>query len=589
MSAVGQVPGIINYQGRLQISGTNYSGTGQFKFALVDATGSSTYWCHGGSSSAGGEPSGAPVSLTLNSGQFSVNLGDLAVPNMAWAIPASVFTNSAVYLRIWVYDPARGAQLLSPDQRVSSVGYAMTAATVLGLVSDSQVSANVARLSANQAFLGANSFAGAVRMTNAANLLAGVHAGDGSGLTNVSATSLTGTLPGAVVEAGMPSGAMLVSATAQDPALAARGYLSVMSVPAPTWVDGGDAVDAPAARTGHTGIWDGQELIIWGGSLGGGTFWVNSGGLYRPDLDAWSLVSMLNPPVPRAGHTAVWSGAEMLVWGGNGAGGPLNNGGRYQPASARWNVISTNGAPAARAGHVAVWAGSRMVIWGGRNSNGLLADGGFYDPAADQWAALTLANPPAARTGATAVWAGDRILMWGGDGANGVLNSGSQMLFVNGVASQWRAMTLANAPAGRRHHTAVWTGQKLIIWGGDDGATALADGAAYDPMADAWDTLPSTNAPAARYNHTAVWTGQEMLILGGSASAGELASTSAYGPATRQWRTVGSGGNAQERTGAAAVWSGAEVLVFGGQAAGAPMAWLQRLNPQPAWYFYRKP
>ena len=31
-----QVPGIINYQGRVSVSGTNFNGTGQFEFALVD-------------------------------------------------------------------------------------------------------------------------------------------------------------------------------------------------------------------------------------------------------------------------------------------------------------------------------------------------------------------------------------------------------------------------------------------------------------------------------------------------------------------------------------------------------------------------
>jgi len=31
-----QVPGILNYQGRVAVNGTNFTGTGQFKFALVD-------------------------------------------------------------------------------------------------------------------------------------------------------------------------------------------------------------------------------------------------------------------------------------------------------------------------------------------------------------------------------------------------------------------------------------------------------------------------------------------------------------------------------------------------------------------------
>lgn len=536
LPAAAQVPGLLNYQGRLQASGTNYSGICQFKFALVDGTGGTTYWCQGGVSAGGGEPSGAAVPLALSNGLFSVNLGDLTVSNMFNTVPTTVFTNAPVFLRIWVYDPVRGAQWLSPDRQVTAVGYAMTAATAL----------------------------------------------------NVNAANVTGNLPVASVEPGLPSGAMLVSGLAQDTSLLGRGYLPVMSVPAPPWVDGGDGADAPGPRTEHTGIWDGQELIVWGGSLGAGNPWANTGGLYRPDLDAWSPVSLLNPPDARAGHTAVWSGLEMLVWGGNGAAGLLNSGGRYQPGTAKWNVISTTNAPAARAGHVAIWTGTQMLVWGGRNSGGLLGDGAFYTPTLDQWVALNLTNAPLARTGATAVWAGDRILIWGGEGAGGVLNDGGQLLFTNGAAAQWFPMTLSNPPVGRRHHTAVWTGQRLIIWGGDDGSNPLGDGAAYDPIANTWAALSPTNAPAPRYNHTAVWTGQEMLILGGTGTSGELASAAAYSPTTAQWRIAG-GGNAQPRAGATAAWSGTEALVFGGQAAGAPMAWLQRLNPQPSWYFYRKP
>src|SRR5271165_4206494 len=36
VTARAQVPGIINYQGRVSVSGTNFNGTGQFEFALMD-------------------------------------------------------------------------------------------------------------------------------------------------------------------------------------------------------------------------------------------------------------------------------------------------------------------------------------------------------------------------------------------------------------------------------------------------------------------------------------------------------------------------------------------------------------------------
>ncbi len=42
--ARAQVPQLISYQGRLLSGGTNLSGPGQFKFALVNSNGAPSYW-----------------------------------------------------------------------------------------------------------------------------------------------------------------------------------------------------------------------------------------------------------------------------------------------------------------------------------------------------------------------------------------------------------------------------------------------------------------------------------------------------------------------------------------------------------------
>ena len=42
--APAQIPQLINYQGRVAVQGVNFDGNGQFKFALVDATGTISYW-----------------------------------------------------------------------------------------------------------------------------------------------------------------------------------------------------------------------------------------------------------------------------------------------------------------------------------------------------------------------------------------------------------------------------------------------------------------------------------------------------------------------------------------------------------------
>ena len=53
-----QVPQLINYQGRVAVKGVNFDGSGQFKFAIVDAAGTTSYWSNDGTSTAGGEPGG---------------------------------------------------------------------------------------------------------------------------------------------------------------------------------------------------------------------------------------------------------------------------------------------------------------------------------------------------------------------------------------------------------------------------------------------------------------------------------------------------------------------------------------------------
>ena len=128
LTASADVPQLINYQGRVAVGSVNFDGTGQFKFALVNDSGSTTFWSNDGTSNAGAEPTAA-VSLSVTKGLYSVQLGDLGLANMQ-AVPASVFNNSDVRLRVWFNHGVNDFQLLSPDQRLTTVGYAMTAASL---------------------------------------------------------------------------------------------------------------------------------------------------------------------------------------------------------------------------------------------------------------------------------------------------------------------------------------------------------------------------------------------------------------------------------------------------------------------------
>ncbi len=123
-----QVPQLINYQGRVAVGTVNFDGSGQFKFALVNADGTATYWSNDGTSAAGSQPADA-VTLSVTKGLYSVLLGDATLPNMT-VVPAAVFTNPDVRLRVWFSDGMNGSQLLTPDQRIAAVGYAMMAGNV---------------------------------------------------------------------------------------------------------------------------------------------------------------------------------------------------------------------------------------------------------------------------------------------------------------------------------------------------------------------------------------------------------------------------------------------------------------------------
>ena len=71
-------PGILNHQGRIVVSGNNYTGTGHFKFALVDAAGTATLWSNNNSSTGGGQPTAA-VPVSVSQGHYALGLGDTAL------------------------------------------------------------------------------------------------------------------------------------------------------------------------------------------------------------------------------------------------------------------------------------------------------------------------------------------------------------------------------------------------------------------------------------------------------------------------------------------------------------------------------
>ena len=229
-------------------------------------------------------------------------------------------------------------------------------------------------------------------------------------------------------------------------------------------------------------------------------------------VDNWTATSTINAPTGRYLHTAVWTGSEMIVWGGY-DGSFLNTGGRYNPSTDSWIATSTTNAPVGRQNFTAVWTGSEMIVWGGQIENlSNTNTGGRYNPGTDTWTSTSTTNAPIARDLHTAVWTGSEMIVWGGF-VGTESNTGGRY---DPSTDSWTATSTTTAPTARFYHTAVWTGSAMIVWGGRGNNSPLNIGARYDPSTDSWTPTSTTNAPSVRQLHTAVWTGSEMIVWGGS-------------------------------------------------------------------------
>ncbi len=374
----------------------------------------------------------------------------------------------------------------------------------------------------------------------------------GSGRVSVSAT-------GSTITIGAPSGSMVLGEPG-DTTLIGAGYTEIASTSIYCW-RATATTGAPPGRQYHTAVWTGSKMIVWGG-WGSGN--LNDGGQYDPVANAWTTTTTTGAPPGRQSHTAIWTGSKMIVWGGyNGSSVYFNDGGQYDPVANAWTLTTTTGAPSGRYFHTAVWTGSRMVVWGGYNGT-YLNDGGQYDPAANAWTATTTAGAPSGRVAHTAIWTGSSMIVWGGATGGSYVNDGGRY---DPGANTWTATATTGAPPGRDLHTAVWTGSRMIVWGGLNASIGgpLNDGGQYDPVANTWPILTTAaGAPSVRDQHTAVWTGSRMIVWGGTDNTTFFNDGGLYDPGANTWTATTATGTPSGRRSHKAVWTGSRMIVWGG-------------------------
>lgn len=330
-------------------------------------------------------------------------------------------------------------------------------------------------------------------------------------------------------------------------------------------------VGAPSGRSNHTAVMVGTKMIVWGGASATPT---NTGGIYDPTTDTWTPTTTTGAPPAQDAHAAVSTGTKMIVWGGYEPNPSSNQGGVYDPVLDSWTATSTGAnVPDARFSPCALWTGSKMIIWGGYQSGGgVRGTGSLYDPGTNSWTSIsTSTNAPTARSDFSCVWTGSKMIVWGGyDGTATNLNSGS--IYDPSTDTWTLTSTGANLPSRRYQQTTVWTGSTMILWGGYSNAVGsrVNTGAIYDPNLDTWaPTSTGANVPIAKVNEIAsVWTGSKMIIWGGyqsSGPAGVVKTGALYDPSLDTWTpTSVKAGVPSKRAYQKIVWTGTKVIVFGG-------------------------
>ena len=185
-----------------------------------------------------------------------------------------------------------------------------------------------------------------------------------------------------------------------------------------------------APRIGHRAVATTDRMLVWGGSseaAEGGRYF-SDGAVYSPATNSWSPMAAPPPSLEARDNAAgVWTGEQLVVWGGYGRSDTCTpcfsgNGATYDLPSDSWAPVAPSPL-SGRGGHRAVWTGREMLVWGGFDS-AVRGDGALYNPFDDTWVRMA-PGPLPARQHHAMVWTGQQLIVWGGAGAGGVLADGA--------------------------------------------------------------------------------------------------------------------------------------------------------------------
>lgn len=322
-----------------------------------------------------------------------------------------------------------------------------------------------------------------------------------------------------------------------------------------TWAAFSSGLENGRAR--HSAVWTGVEMVIWGGSNGS---YLNTGLRYRPATNSWRELPLANAPSARVAAPAVWTGLEMILWGGSDSPDfALKTGGRYNPTTNAWTPTTTTQAPTARRDHTCVWTGTEMIVWGGYDGSSSNT-GGRYNPTDNSWLPTKVDPVSPGRSQHTAIWTGSEMILWGGF----VSGTTIQGVRYSPTTDRWIACNPIGQPDNQAKAKSVWTGTEMIVWGGSF-VSLTYGGGRYSPATDTWTQMNTVGQPSMRFDFATAWTGTGMVVWGGwDNSTASFNDGAIYYPADNVWAKMNPDNAPSARSGITGIWTGTEMLMWGG-------------------------
>lgn len=354
-------------------------------------------------------------------------------------------------------------------------------------------------------------------------------------------------------EGGQPFGTCSPCTPQSSASALARGH----------WVSLPPAPIAP--RIDEAAVWTGHRLVIWGGAANSDNVTYGNGATYDPTARRWRMLPR-SPLGPRWGVAAVWTGKDVFIWGGTGSGtgwtGPTRrDGAMYDPATHRWTLVPPAPIPA-RKGATAIWTGHEVVVFGGMGTGNIgwvpaqRTDGAIYNPTTRRWHRLPTSPIQFQAMHVNVAWNGTALVVTALDAPAVVSASWSP------GSGRWHVRPTPASLARAINRSAAWTGTQFVypfqscpITGGDlFCGPGAGDARAFDPSTGHLTKLPSSIALVGNVQ----WTGRALVTVDGASGKGI-----AYDPVTHRSRRLPAG-PVFNSYGLTTVWTGRELIEWGG-------------------------